>query len=124
MPLLPQPDHGEPWNAERNALKLLSLTREEAAPAAAAEEVRLRVIAIEALVTAAVIESRLDPEEIERDQRAQIGQIAAAGLAIAYVAREVEDLKTSPLQLHGGLLLPPTVIVLGHAYSVANHFFW
>lgn len=69
------------------------------------------------LVIAAALESPLDPGEIERDQWTQIGRIGAGDLAIAYAAREAEDPETSPLLLRGGLLLPPTVVVLGHASS-------
>jgi len=123
-PLLHRSQHREAWDERANALRLLGLDQKEASPAAAIEEVRLRAAVIEALVLAAVLDSPLLPDEVERDRFEQIGEIGAIGLAIAYMARETEDPEASPLLLRGGLLLPAPVIVLGHVYSLANELFW
>lgn len=62
--------------------------------------------------------------EDDEDLLEQVGELAAAGIAIAYHSRGIEDPEASPFQIPGGLTLPAPVAVVAHAYSVANSFFW
>jgi hypothetical protein len=60
----------------------------------------------------------------DRERQNAAGEVATAGLAIAYAARALDDVERSPLEMTGGLTMPAVVVILGHAYSQANHYFW
>lgn len=118
--LLPGVAEGIDLGGKREAVSALGFSEEDVDPSAALEELGLRTIVIEDWVRDRAGQSGPDQE----GQRFTAGELAAAAVAIAYMARGVESAESSPFQIRGGLLLPPSVVVFGHAYSVANHFFW
>jgi hypothetical protein len=122
--LLPDVEQGSDVKRGEKAAMALGFSHGEVDPEAAAEALQLRAALVEEQVRDLARGASAGGEELGEKQRARAGETAAVSLAIAYTARGAEDADTSPFELSGGLMLPPPVVVLGHAYSVANHFFW
>jgi hypothetical protein len=123
-PLLPGIEDIEP-DGETSAAVALGFSRDEVAPGAAEEALRLRASHVEREVRDLLLgawAANDEPKQVEAGIGS--GESAAIGLAIAYTARGGESSETSPLALSGGFLLAAPLIVLGNAYSVANRFFW
>ncbi len=122
--VLPGSERGIDIGGESEAAIALGFSPDDVDAAAAAEAARLRAAVAEALVVDLVRETEVSAAELEPPQLERAGALAAAALAIASHGRDARSPEVSPFLLSGGLLLPPSMVVLGHAYSVASHFFW
>lgn len=98
--------------AEIAPAELLGLDDEDVGEAAIVPA-SLQAEALEAQVQAAVLTAEPPEDEVRSDDV----MLARLGMAIAYDARGVEDPTRSPLTFRGGLVLPASVVVLGHAYA-------
>ena len=46
-------------------------------------------------------------------------KLAVLAVAMAFSARSAEDLERGPLEVRGGLAMPPVVVLLAQAYAAA-----
>jgi hypothetical protein len=107
-------------SADTDARELLGLPASpELDDGQATEAAILRAARLEAELSSQVSEVAIG----DVDQEEQ-GELAVLAVSIAYAARGAESLEQSPLEMRGGLTLPPAVAVLGHAYARANAWFW
>lgn len=117
--LLPTTERGPGLESEEGAATALGFSYGEVDPATAARELWLRASMVEERVRGLALEADVGEEALGEEALWEgAGEVAAASLAIAYAARGAEGPEMSPLKLRGGALLPPQVLVLGHAYSV------
>lgn len=124
LPSVPGVAGGTYLGGDEQAAVALGFGDEEVEGSTASEDLALRAAMVEAWVRDKARQADRGDEPLREGPRLVAGELAAVGLAIAYTARGAESAESSPFQVRGGLILPPSVVVLGHAYSVANHFFW
>jgi hypothetical protein len=125
-PLMPRVEaRSESFESPSDPAVALGFSAGEVDPMEAEKEVQLRAALLEDQVrNLAPISSAESLRKGSEELLSEIGEIAAASIALAYYSRGVEDPESSPFQIAGGLTLPAPVAVVAHAYSVANNFFW